>query len=60
MLDNEYYKDENDVEDFQDFEEFYGFSGDEEENDPKELVFGDTLIPIGDDNIPDLDIELEQ
>jgi hypothetical protein len=59
MLDNEYYKDENDVEDFQDFEEFYGFSEDAEENEPKELIFGDNLKQVENDNIPDLDRELE-
>lgn len=48
MSNNDYIRDENDIEDFEDFKEFYGF--DDEEEEPEELDFGETrFIKIDDD-----------
>jgi len=47
MIENEYNKDENDVEDFRDFEEFYGFNTEDDE-EPSELVFGEPTSSVED------------
>ena len=40
MYNNDYIRDENDIEDFEDFKEFYGIDDDCDE--PEELDFGET------------------
>lgn len=42
MSNNDYIRDENDIEDFEDFKEFYGF--DDEDEEPEELDFGETRV----------------
>lgn len=48
MSNNDYIRDENDIEDFEDFKDFYGFEDEDEE--PEELDFGETrFIKTNDD-----------
>jgi hypothetical protein len=52
MLEDKYNKDENDLEDFQEFEEFYGFDVEEDE-EPKELEFGEKIIDLDENLLED-------
>jgi len=48
MSNNDYIRDENDIEDFEDFKDFYGFEDEDEE--PEELDFGETIFIKTDDD----------
>lgn len=41
MVENEYNKDENDIEDFQEFVDFYGLDDEIDDGDPEELKFNE-------------------